>query len=112
MSRKILNNRTYNFKRKRIRNPHEFFSKFISIEKISVLQIHQCEDCTGLIFQRVGQYVYAFIFNLEMENKGCRITTTYYDKVSYDESQLDLFGIDDIERIENKRIGELCIKPL
>ena len=112
MSRKILSNRTYNFKRKRIRNPHEFFSKFISIEKISVLQIHQCGDCTGLIFQRVGQYVYAFIFNLEMENKGCRITTTYYDKVSYDESQLDLFGIDDIERIENKRIGELCIKPL
>ena len=112
MSRKILNNRTYTFKRKKIKNVNEFFSKFTSVEKISVLQIHQCGDCTGLIFQRVGQFIYAFIFNLEIENKGCKLTTTYYDKVSYNERQLDLFGIDDIERIENKRIGELCHKPL
>lgn len=112
MSRKILNNRTYTFKRKKIKNVNDFFSRFTSIEKISTLQIHQCGDCTGLIFQRVGQFIYAFIFNLEIENKGCKLTTTYYDKVSYNERQLDLFGIDDIERIENKRIGELCHKPL
>ena len=112
MSRKILSNRTYTFKRKKIKNANEFFSKFTSIEKISTLQIHQSGDCTGLIFQRVGQFIYAFIFNLEMETKGCKITTTYYEKVSYNERQLDLFDIDDIERIENKRIGELCVKPL
>ena len=112
MSRKILNNRTYIFKRKKIKNVNDFFSRFTSIEKISTLQIHQCRDCTGLIFQRVGQFIFSFIFNLEIENKGCKLTTTYYDKVSYNERQLDLFGIDDIERIENKRIGELCYKSL
>ena len=112
MSKKILSNRVYYFKRKKIKSPNEFFSKFSSIEKISTLQTHECGDCTGLIFQRVGQYIYAFIFNLEIENKGCKITTTNYEKVSYNERQLDLFGIDDIERIENNRIGELCNKPL